>query len=244
MSGAAPAPPPDTATDFPVLLDAGGYQLQPRDAAFIGVSLDSLRAVAGRAYPLGFPSSEEWQTCLAELRAALQGDGLLDADVRLKGTAADFFSRHPDKLFPRNGGECHAIAAARGSDGPAAEARWNAAPYAMASVLPNRCFWDCRHQLGISGELSDYDFQISSSTLESRILAMSPSAARQRRALISRDGGQYRDAVVRRGFPALDAWSARWQAQLKRNVNIAGFPAAGPTALISRFDANDWVVVP
>lgn len=75
MSGAAPAPPPDTDAEFPVLADAGGYLLQPRDAAFVGVSLDSLRAVAARVYPLGFPSSEEWQACLAELRAACKVTG-------------------------------------------------------------------------------------------------------------------------------------------------------------------------
>jgi len=33
MSGAAPAPLSDPGTEFPVLLDADGYRLQPRDAA-------------------------------------------------------------------------------------------------------------------------------------------------------------------------------------------------------------------
>jgi len=134
MSGAAPAPPHGISTDLPVLLDAGGYQLQPRDAAFVGVSLDSVRAVAGRADPLGFPSSEEWPACLAELRAALQSDGLLDADVRLKGTAADFFSRNPGKPFPRSDADCHTQAEANGSDGSVAEARWDDSPYAATMI--------------------------------------------------------------------------------------------------------------
>jgi hypothetical protein len=229
---------------FPAIRDTGGYLLQPRDAAFVNVSLANLQAMAQRQYALGLSSPADWTACCVDMRNALQNDGLHDADVRLKGSSTEFFSRNPSKVFPRNGADCHAQAAVNGLDGPTAEAHWIASPYASTSTLPNQCFWDCRHQLGIDSERSDYDFQISSDILVNTILAAYPPTTRRGRSAISNHGGHYKDAILRRTFSALAAWSAHWQTQLNRKVNLAGYPRAGPSNLISRFDAKDWVIIP
>jgi hypothetical protein len=130
-------------SDFPEIHDSGGYILQPHDITFVGVKLGDLRAMLARDYPLGFPNPEEWRLCREELRAALLSDGLIDADVRLKGSSTEFFSRSSSKAFPKSGAECRALAATKGLDGAVAESLWNASPYSSAITVPNQCFWDC-----------------------------------------------------------------------------------------------------
>jgi hypothetical protein len=233
----------DEIAGFPTLRDEGGYPVQPRDAAFVGVTRDNLRAMADHASPLGFPAHEDWHRCMAELRTALERDGLLDADIRLKGTAASFFSHNPNKHFPRSGADCRAQADANGLDGAEAEALWNRSPCADATTLPTRAFWDSRHMLGIDSERSDYDVQLSSETLVETLRAQYPDGNHRGRPVISTHGGHYTHVVLLRTFPALAAWSERWQATLGRQVNLAGFPAGGPSNEISRFKDEDWVII-
>ena len=204
----------DGPPDFPLLVDDAGYLLQARDAGFVGVSVDSLRALTSRAYPLGFSSMEDWQSCLDELREALRSDGLEGADVRIKGTAATFFSHSPGKPFPQSGAECGAQAAANGLDGTAAEGRWSGSPYADAQVIPHRAFWDSRQQLGIDSEGSDYDIQISSDALAEALRARYPDGTVRGRSIVSAHGGHFTHAVLVRTFAALAAWSGRWQTRL------------------------------
>jgi len=194
----------DGPPDFPLLVDDAGYLLQARDAGFVGVSVDSLRALTSRAYPLGFSSMEDWQSCLDELREALRSDGLEGADVRIKGTAATFFSHSPGKPFPQSGAECGAQAAANGLDGTAAEGRWSGSPYADAQVIPHRAFWDSRHQLGIDSEGSDYDIQISSDALAEALRA------------------RYPDGTVRGRFYCFGAWRPLHACRVGTDVRRAG----------------------
>jgi hypothetical protein len=243
MSADMPGTPAEPEPSFPALSDAGGYQLQQRDAVFIGVAIESLHAVIARAYPLGFSSAEDWQLCCDELRAALQADGLSDADVRLKGTAASFFSHNPDKPFPQSGTDCRSQAETNRLDGAAAETQWNGSPYAKVSALPNRCFWDCRQRLGIDSAPSDYDIQISSEALRETMGVLYPDGMYRGRPVVSEHGGHFTHGVLLRTFGALATWSAEWQSRLGRQVNLAGFSASGPSNDISRFSDDDWVII-
>jgi hypothetical protein len=225
------------------LVDAEGYQAQPRDLAFAGVDDAAIRTMQRQETPLGFASHAQWLQCLAELHAALAQDGLHDADVRIRGSATTFFSANPDKRFPQSAEEYVAQAGAVGMPREEAHARWEQSPFAGAVPLPHRHFFNSRYRLGLDVEPSDFDFQLASGMLAQRLAARFPGARdSDGKLIISAHGGHYKDAYVRQVCPALDAWTRTWSAVANRTLTLAGFGAAGPLGA-SRFADTDWVVV-
>lgn len=229
----------DPQADFPRIIDEEGYAAQPRDFAFVRVSLADARSLAARRKPLGFRSDEDWRVCVAELHDALERAGDAGADVRLKGSAAEFFSRNPKKRFPQSEEE-HAELA---GDQREARRRWRTSPFSGSAILPSRCFWDARFRLGLDSEPSDYDVQIASDALAALVRRAYPTGQDPGgRSIISSSGGQFRQEFVREELPSLSEWSTRWTALLEWQVNIALFSGAGPASPISRFSDRDWVL--
>jgi hypothetical protein len=67
-----------------------------------GSSAESAFWASSAHQPLGATEiPEQWNACIAELREALAVEGIADADVRLKGSAARFCSENPKKWFRR-----------------------------------------------------------------------------------------------------------------------------------------------
>ena len=164
-----------------------------------------------------------------------------DADVRIKGTSAEFFSRNPSKPFPHSEREVLAAAKATGANEDLVLNHWKESPYAKTVDLPNACFWDCRHRLGLDPHPSDYDFQLSSDEIVTRLQNAYPNGLDLRGQPIWSDhGGHVRFAAVRRFYPEVTRWIDRWTDSTQRHVNVACFPAAGPSSDVSKFDSQDW----
>ena len=226
-----------------VLIDAEGYQARPHDLSFAGVDAAAIRAMQQHEKPLGFALRTMWLQCLKELEAALGSDGLTDADVRIRGSTATFFSANPEKRFPQSLADYLEQANSAGVSLEEAQYRWRHSPFAGAVSLPNRHFFDSRYHLGLDLEPSDFDFQLSSGILAQRLTARFPEARdRDGKAIISTHGGHYKDTFVRQVCPALDAWTMKWSAITNRTITMAGFGAEGPSG-VSCFSDTDWVMV-
>jgi hypothetical protein len=163
----------DTEAVTPLVQDGSGYCIRKRDLEFLAISTEQLADWSRRAYPLGM-SPITYSAFKDALREALLCDGLsiADCDVRLKGSASEFFSG-PHKLLPRTKRdvtECFFHARRRTPDPSELdeiidrlERRW-----LSDGVGPRRRPFESMHRLGISQYRSDLDVQISSDELVAR----------------------------------------------------------------------------
>ncbi len=223
---------------MPVVSD-DGYTATPRDLAVAGTDDSAIRAMQARTAPLGF-TPEHWESCVAELRAALTASGLDDVDVRIRGSSTRFFSDDPDKRFPQSEAAYLDDANAGGLPEDDARERWQRLGFAGPDALPTRHFFDSRYHLGLDTERSDYDIQISSDKMAARIdryRLQYPD-----RQVLSSHGEHYKFEHVRTIFPALDGWAKRWSPRTGREVVVASFRGSGPVGP-SRFKDTDWIVV-
>jgi hypothetical protein len=204
------------------------------------VSDDAMAVMERRQVPLGF-GQEDWRQCITDFVDTLDQVGVQDADVRLQGSGAYFFSRSPDprKRFPQTAAEVMTQAPDRASGEEAVKA-WSHAGYDEEGAKPRKHFWDSRRQLRLSTARSDYDVQLSSDVLARMILATATREAIPPDQLTSPRGGQYQQELLSKAAPAIGLWAARWSEARKRKVNIAAFPAAGPPGSAA-FDDKDWV---
>ncbi len=221
------------------VVDAGGYEAQPRELHIAGVDDVALEAMQTQQAPLGFTIGE-WRQCIIELEDALARAGLTDADVRIRGSATQFFSG-PHKPFPQSLAELIAQAAGLGVPDEELRDTWQRLGFASDSNLPHFHFFNSRYALGLDSEPSDYDIQLSSDTLAARLDAYAQEHPDE--SVVSPHGGHYRHEYVARLFPDLADWAERWADNTGRGVNIASFSVEGPTG-IARFSDNDWVIIP
>lgn len=153
------------------ITDGYGYTLRREDIDFLGLADDVIASFLARHTPLGM-STEAFADFLTTLRDALATEGITDADIRLKGSSAEFWSGH-HKFMPFDD--------AGGVDRGQVLAEFRKArkrlprPHVLAQILkrlsaqwpedasrPTRRPFDVMYRVGIAEEPSDYDVQISS----------------------------------------------------------------------------------
>jgi hypothetical protein len=246
--------------------DRSGYVLRQRDLRFInadqpGVPFDqeAVRRWANREMPLGMPP-ELWPEWQASLREALRADGIDPdlVDIRMKGSAAEFFSGArksmpteatlaADLRAERISQETHDVAVARlhewfGDDptGPRPTAR----PF------------DAMYRLGLDTERSDYDLNFSSDVMFHRAVERwRPGVYGHLVGPVGPAGsnhGYLAKSVVKDAFPHLYQWAHEWEQRLGRPMSYAVFLSRGPDVTTHRRghagvsvhynDGTDWVI--
>ncbi len=234
-----------------VVDDGHGYHLTSDDLAFLQISDTSLAAWLTRQRPLGM-TANQFEHFARTLSMALDSDGITQANVRLQGSSAKFFSG-PHKPMPYT------------RDEAAAEFRRNRdrvpEPFEIDDALevmgvlwahpdhrPYRRPFDAMYRLGLDKVPSDYDVQISSSQMvrraRSRItdLGIDPSdlvVHNQHYDFVRKD-------LIEDTCPALHLWGMKLSDIVRRNVTVAVFDDQGPpeagTELSSHFRDDDWVL--
>jgi hypothetical protein len=252
-----------------VPVDRAGHELRDHEIEFIGadqpvVPFDHAaidRCARGES-PLGMPP-ERWAEWQSSLHEALIADGIdpRTVDIRMKGSAAEFFSgAHKsmptvdslaaDLLAGRISPEVHDSAVATLSD-------WLARG---EGDLPTARPFDTMYRLGLEPERSDYDLNFSSDTMFRRGLAGWDEATYgginahgDRRMPVSPTNHGYLDkAPVVDEFPHLKAWAQRWGEELGREMSYAVFLSRGPDDTTLRpgnrgisvhfRDDTDWII--
>jgi hypothetical protein len=240
---------PDTAADrprYPEVTDRSDYTFAEREYAFAGISPEQAWDMQERRAPLGM-EPDQWHACVGELRDALAADDIVDADVRLKGSAARCSSEHPKKWFPQSEEDLRARVGDHYRNAPADErtrrmnnsaATYRGAGFAEDRAKPAAPFFDGMYRLDATNESSGYDFQVASDGLAGRFqqLEREDPATGWRSA----HGGHYKHRHLERVAPALHEWAGRWDGVLGRDVTIATFDRRGPS---TGLHDSDWKVI-
>jgi len=227
-------------------VDSSGYRTAERDLDYCGLTPEGFGDLQRGDAPLGL-SIAEYREMKADLEAALARDGLTDADVRLQGTAAHFYSRNPDKQFFAGPEAIHARCERVRRDGydvdprveQAAVDRYAEAGYTDGPRPRDKMFDQDHVATGLADQRSDYDVQISSDALQAKMEQYRQDHPHER--LISDHGGHWNDEGLYENFQGLAAWSDAWTIRTGRDVNLAGFAGAGPDDP-SAFSDEDWVI--
>ena len=233
--------------------DGYGYRVTEEDLRFLNITLEDAIANQDRKYPLGM-TQKRFDLFVEELQSALNRDSVFDADVRLQGSSAHFFSGH-HKLMPAGPLEIAQLIRQSGRFPVAVEIEEIVEKIEQlwpASARPKRRPFDVTNKLRIDYQLSDYDVQISSDELVNRAVEFCESQGPVVRQLkwsnpqydfISKD-------LYGRMCPTLQDWAVRQSMTLGRPVTLAIFGAEGPpeqsgplSMLSSHFRQTDWKLV-
>lgn len=244
---------------IPLLMDDSGYQVQQSDLTLVGVENEALEAMLDGELPLGM-SSDEYEEFVNSLLYALQRDRVDVADVRIKGSAVNFFSgRH--KLMPHEREDIYRLYIKYRENLPPADINVSRLQLDRFVALirglwpdgadrPKRPMFDALYSLGIAPDRSDYDVQISSDRMYELVeqhfeyLNLKPGR-------IEVDDPEYAymdQKYVYMVFHYLAAWVEQMYSQLGRPVEIAVFRSAGPpptsgnVGMTSRFRDDDWIL--
>ncbi|MBN3459629.1 hypothetical protein JNN96_36975 [Mycobacterium sp. DSM 3803] len=220
--------------------DDSGYQVQPRDCEFLGITPEQVEVWANREAPLGMTPAEfrEFNRSLYEALAR-EGINHGDVDVRLQGSSARFFSGE-HKSLP-------SVSSTEIRDNPDALARMNDW-FGDDANRPLRRPFDSMYRLGLDPEPSDYDIQISSDAMVDACRERWEASGSQG-DMVNSKYGFIRKVIFGDMFPTLWEWAERWTAQTGRPVVPALFPTAGPPdtsagGVSSHFRASDWRILP
>ncbi|MDN3355110.1 hypothetical protein [Actinomadura sp. DC4] len=240
---------PDAAAErpmYPEVTDRSDYAFTDREYAFAGISPQQAWDMHERRTPLG-TQPEQWAMCTGELHEALATEGITDADVRLKGSAARFCSENPKKSFPQTEDELRAKVTDHYRNAPPEErtrrtdnavATYREAGFAEDGGKPAAPFFDSMYELDATNEPSDYDFQVASDGLADRFQQF--EKADPKTGWRSEHGGHYKHRHLERVAPALHDWAGRWEGILGRDVTIATFDHRGPA---TGLHDSDWKVI-
>lgn len=236
-------------------IDSSGFRTTNQELDYAGVSADEYENLQRGEAPLGMTPAE-YGEFRSELDTALADDGLSDADARLQGTAATFYSRNPSKEFFADGDAIRAEADSFREEGlsisPESEQsavdRYQQFGYDENPHPRDKVFDQDYAAFGDEAQLSeeqrkalrsDYDVQISSDQLDARMREF--QAANPDEPCIADKGGHWRDQPIRDTCPATKDWADRWSDRTGREVNLAGFAGSGPEGP-SAFRDDDWVI--
>lgn len=239
---------------LPMVSDDSGFVVREADLQFLGISLESLGAWREQVVPLGLTVAR-YKIFTAKLSAALSADGLnpAECDVRLKGSAASFFSGF-HKTLPTT--RIDLVEAFRKLRGRVPE------PFEIEEIeerltkewLPSRTPplrrpFDAMHKLGIDRVPSDYDLQISSDEIVARceqraeILGVNPIFEVTFNSMYD----FVRKDLVEACMPNLFVFSRLMSDAFGRDVSVAVFRSDGPpnrsdhvAELSAHFREGDW----
>ncbi|MFC9966115.1 hypothetical protein ACFVH4_17955 [Nocardia ignorata] len=211
-----------------------GYVIQARDLEFLGLTEEQVRQWMAREAPLGMTPQlyQEWRDSFLQ---ALRRDGVSvdQVDIRLRGSAADFFSGVHKQLPTLE----------ELADQPEAQARlrdWLGDDPDRPLSRP----FDSMHRLGVE-EPSDFDINISSAQMfEQAAAAWDPEVYD---GVLTKDHGYLNKSVVAHEYPHLRQWAAEWNARTGRDMSYAVFDATGPKdssaqGFFVHFRDSDWIV--
>ncbi len=239
---------------YPTVIDRNGYRLGAEDFDFLGLPPGCLTDWSGRVCPLGM-NSREFVEFKGRLAQALIKDNvdLEGADVRMKGSSAEFFSG-AHKSLPRTRDEI--VAAFRSLRGrfpelfeiELIEERLDGV---WESAGPERRPFDSIYRLGIDRARSDYDLQICSDDIVRRgeELAKNLGVEPTREVTVNGTYDFLRKDLVRSVLPYTTAFTILMSDALGRDVSIAVFPCCGPPDrsadlgdLSSHLRSTDWIL--
>jgi hypothetical protein len=222
------------------LRDDSGYAIARRDLEFLRIEPQQVRWMLNRQAPMGL-TPRLYHQFGSELGEALQRDGVpgSQVDIRLKGTAAGFFSGL-HKTLPSE---------ADLAGNPAAVGRlreW----FGDDEHRPLRRPYDAMYRLGLEREPSDYDLDINSTTAVRAARAYWRDHFRDRYPGDFMTGHGYLDKqAVRGALPHLSDWAARWEDRLGRPLSLGVFESTGPfdeasfgRTISEHFRDSDWIV--
>ena len=223
-------------------LDRSGHMVRDHEIEFINHDQPATpfdQPAIGRwargEMPLGMPP-HRWQEWNTSLREALIADGVdpVAVDVRMKGSAAEFFSGvrksmptvetlAADLATGRISREVHDSALATIRD-------WQTRGGEVPVARP----FDTMYRLGLDPERSDFDLNFSSDSMFRRglqrwddALFTKPDGERQV-PVNPGNHGYLNKAVVRAEFPHLREWADYWTRELGREMSYAVFLSRGP----------------
>ena len=236
---------------WPPLDDGSGYKVTIEDLEYLGVSIDDVDALRDRFRPLGF-NTELYAQFRSSLHRAMVDENVEDADVRLQGSSAHFFSGwHKGMIYDREGLVDEFRARWRRVPAPnevsnafrTVQSRW---PADQIRRRPKRRMFDIMNRLGVDPKRSDFDVQISSDKLVRRAVDRiaelgiddpSPYITSSEYRFVRKD-------LVEATCPYLMQWRTIQTRLTKRPVSIAVFDSAGPpdteTPVSSHFKPTDW----
>lgn len=237
---------------LPPIEDNSGYRVRERDLAFLSISDEQIASWRQREHPLGM-SAITYPEFERQFVEALIADGLAtrDCDVRLKGSAVEFFSG-AHKELPRS--EPDIIRTYLQHRGRTPEA-WELGDivdrldrvWLSDGAGPRRRPFDSMYRLNIAQYPSDFDVQLSSDELVARCAEI---LAREGRGVeeLTVQNSHYdfvERYLVQKAAPNLYLFGLRMTDALGRGVNIAVFPSSGPREvpndpLSSHFHDTDW----
>jgi hypothetical protein len=223
----------------PPVEDGGGYRLRERDLVFLTISTEQIVAWRRREYPLG-TSTITYSAFKEQLRAALHRDGLSvdDCDVRLKGSAAEFFSGS-HKPMPRTREEVVDWYYRLRDRTPEPwelkeitdrlDRRW-----LSDGTGPTRRPFDSMYRLGIDQYPSDLDVQLSSDELVARCVGILEREGQGLEALTV-ENPKYKFVqryLVEKAAQNIYLFALRMTDRLGRHVGISVFPSCGPSQIV------------
>lgn len=237
----------------PKLDDGYGYRVCISDLDFLGLSPSQVREARSQKCPLGMTPTQ-FDRFLITLERSLMADGIDDAEVRLQGSSAHFFSGHHKSMVYERGRIATTIFDSQ---------RRLPDPTELDSIMQKQCslLWEDRRgphrrpfdsffRLGITSYPSDYDVQISSNSLYNKVVDSLTEAGLGDELLFRRTSRKYayiRNRLVAEVCKHTVAWQLRQSSILHRPVEVAAFPAAGPPEIAndrssSHHRTSDWVI--
>ncbi|MFG1912848.1 hypothetical protein [Kribbella sp. NPDC048928] len=222
------------------LRDDSGYAITRRDLEFLRIEPQQVRWMLNRQAPMGL-TPRLYHQFGSELGDALQLDRVTGSqvDIRLKGTAAGFFSGL-HKTLPSE---------AELAGKPAALRRlrqW----FGDDEHRPLRRPYDAMYRLGLEREPSDYDLDINSTTAVRAARGYWRDHYRDRYPGDFMTGHGYLDKqAVRGALPHVSDWATRWEDKLGRPLSLGVFESTGPfdeasfgRTISEHFRDSDWIV--
>jgi hypothetical protein len=239
---------PDDLVDLSPPICDGAFAVTWHDLGFLELSLYSTTQWWMRMAPLGLHGA--LQPFLDDLRDALDEDEVVDADLRVKGSSAEFFSSVL-KPMPTSRAEW-ADLFERSYLGPPAPEELDAIGERWIVWLsgrnpPSRRPFDSLGQLGIQRDLSDIDLQLSSNGATAQAAAARP--ADPEASLFHPQYDFVRDEFAQLVLPRTFQFAADAEARLDRPVNVKLFDGPGPpdkshdSPVSAHFKETDWVLI-
>jgi hypothetical protein len=235
----------------PVIADDHRKRLTQKQLRFLQLKAQEIMDWRARRAPLGM-TPRQYRWFRASLHEAADRDGLSGFDVRLKGSAAVFFSG-THKPFPASVDSALQLAKANGrklTRAQEAEIERAYDSFSSKRSRPKSCPFDSMFRLGLSRWRSDYDVQISGAEVAERCRTVfereNPSSRGQ---LVRPEYGFFEDKWFDEACPAIASWRDHCSATLGRNVNVKAFDAKGPPnktakigSLSGHFRKTDWML--
>jgi hypothetical protein len=220
--------------------DDSGYTVARRDLEFLRIDARNLRWMLTGESPMGL-TPELYQQFAGEMGDALKQDRIAgaQADIRLKGSAAGFFSGL-HKTLPTESelsGRPEVLERMR---------EW----FGSDANRPLRRPYDAMYRLGLDAEPSDYDLDVNSTAAVRAARAYWLDQHGDRYPGDFMAGHGYLDKrAVRGALPNLANWATRWEDRLGRPLSLGVFESTGPfneaalgRKLSAHFKDSDWII--